>query len=223
MREKGKELLEELSLVFKGKTIDALFPPFVFVIVNGLFNLNYAVITAVISAVLIGVMRAIRRQTWKYALFGFLGVSLASGFAYAADSATDYFIPGIVGSVVLFLVAFLSVIVGRPLAAFASHLTRGWPIDWFWRYDVKPAYREVTYVWAGYLLVRSLVQLVLYYQGNLVQLVWANSLLGIPVTVVVLIFSYVYGMWRLKRLEGPGIEEFLNGDEPPYEGQKRGF
>jgi len=38
-----------------------------------------------------------------------------------------------------------------------------------------------------------------------------------------LVVSYLYGIWRLGNLEGPSVEEFKLGQEPPWEGQKRGF
>jgi hypothetical protein len=39
----------------------------------------------------------------------------------------------------------------------------------------------------------------------------------------VLAVSYVYGIWRLRKLGGPGVEEFESGKEPPWDGQTRGF
>lgn len=48
-------------------------------------------------------------------------------------------------------------------------------------------------------------------------------LLGWPVTIVVLVLSYVYGIWRLRKLRGPGVDEFITGKQPPYRGQTRGF
>jgi hypothetical protein len=54
-------------------------------------------------------------------------------------------------------------------------------------------------------------------------LVWANTLMGMPFTIVILIISYIYGIWRLRTLKGPGIEEFMESKESPYRGQTRGF
>ena len=48
-------------------------------------------------------------------------------------------------------------------------------------------------------------------------------LTGWPATIILLIISYLYGVWRLQKLGGPSILEFKNGTEPPWEGQKRGF
>ena len=223
MNSKGKEILEELKTVGSGKTLDALLPPLVFVIANGFLGLDAAVIISIGLALILGVIRLIRRQTWYYALGGLLGVVLASGLAYLTRSAAGYFIPAILSSALLLLLALASLIAGKPLAAWASHLTRGWPLQWFWRKDIKPAYREVTWFWAAFFAMRLTVQINLYQSGDAAALAWTNTLLGWPVTIVVLVITYIYGIWRLRHLGGPGVEEYRTKKEPPWQGQVRGF
>jgi hypothetical protein len=218
-----QEIWEELKSVLSGKTIDALIPPIVFVIVNGLFGLEAAVISALALAVLLGIFRLIRKQSWVYALGGLLGVGLAAGLALLTQQAASYFIPAMISSALFVLAALVSNLIGKPLAAWVSHLTRGWPLAWFWRGDIKPAYREVTWFWAVFFGIRLGLQVVLYLEGEAGTLAWANTLLGWPVTILVLVASYIYGIWRLQKLAGPGVDEFEAGKAPPWVGQKRGF
>jgi hypothetical protein len=217
------EILEELKSVLSGSTIDALLPPILFAIVNGLFGLEAAVISALGLAVILGAARLMRKQPWGYALGGILGVALAAGLALLTREAASYFIPAIISSALLVLAALISNLIGKPLAAWASHLTRGWPFAWFWRKDVKPAYVEVTWLWAMFFGIRLGLQVALYLRGEASTLAWANTLLGWPVTIIVLVGSYIYGIWRLQNLGGPGVDEFEEGKDPPWEGQKRGF
>ncbi len=217
------EILEELKSVVSGKTFDALLPPLIFVLVNGIMGLDIAVIAAISLAFIIGAMRLVRRQNWLYAMGGLVGVSLAAGLAFITRSAAGYFIPAIISSAMLVLLAIISLLAGKPVAAWASHLTRGWPLEWFWRSDIKPAYREVTLLWLAYFALRLTVQLTLYQGGEATTLAWANTLLGWPVITVVLVITYIYGIWRLRRLGGPGVDEFKAGKEPPWVGQTRGF
>ena len=218
-----QEIWEELKSVLSGTTIDALLPPILFAIVNGLFGLEAAIISALGLAVVLGILRLIRKQSWGYALGGILGVALAAGLALLTREAASYFIPAMITSALLVLAALISNLIGKPLAAWVSHLTRGWPLEWFWRVDVKPAYREVTWFWAFFFALRLGLQIYLYLEGQAGTLAWANTLLGWPVTIIVLVVSYIYGIWRLRKLGGPGVEEFEEGKEPPWEGQKRGF
>ena len=220
---KTQEIGEELKSVLSGRTIDALLPPLVFVLVNAFFSLEAAVFAALGLALSLATLRIFRKQTWYYALGGLLGVGLAAGLALLTQNASSYFLPAIIGSALLALVALVSIFIGKPLAAFLSHLTRGWPLDWFWRKDVKPAYLEVTWLWALLIAVRLAIQILLYRSGDATTLGWANFVLGWPVTIAVLVLSYVYGIWRLRRLGGPGVHEFREGKDPPWEGQTRGF
>ena len=220
---KFKEVFEELKSVLSGKTLDAMIPTFAFVFANSLFNLNIAIFSSIGLSFLLGFIRLLRKQTITYAFIGLLGVLFATALAYLAQNASNFFLPGIISSLLIVLAAFFSLIFNKPLAAFASHITRGWPLGWFWRKDVKPAYREVTYLWLIYFTARLIIQITLYLGSDINQLVWVNTLTGLPVLIVVLIFSYVYGIWRLKKLEGPGVDEFLEKKEPPYIGQTRGF
>ena len=174
-------------------------------------------------AVFLTGLRIIKGQSWYYALGGLLGVGVAAGLALLTRDAASYFIPAIIGSGLVFLVTIISSLIGKPLAAWLSHLTRGWPLDWFWRGDVKPAYQEVTWVWALLTAMRLAIQVLLYQRGDAAALGWANVLLGWPVTIAVLVLSYIYGIWRLRQLGGPGVHEFRESKEPPWEGQTRGF
>jgi len=60
VKSKGTELLEELKSVVSEKTVDALLPPLVFVMVNSTVGLEAAAVSAVIFALLIG-FRRLRR------------------------------------------------------------------------------------------------------------------------------------------------------------------
>lgn len=220
---RNNELIEELTSVLSGKTLDAIFPPLLFVVLNNVVSLQTAIIGALGIATLLGIIRLMKKQKAFYALTGWLGVALAGGFALLANNATNYFLPGIISNIVFVLAIFTSIIIGKPMAALASHLTRGWSLQWFWRDDIKPAYREVTWMWLMLIFMRTLLQIYLFLQDSVNELVWVNILLGLPFTIFILLLSYIYGLWRLKQLKGPGIEEYNSQKQPPYKGQTRGF
>jgi len=218
-----REILEELNSVLKGKTLDALLPPLLFVLVQSRTTLINAVIFALGLSLGIGLYRLFKRQAIAYAFGGLVTVLIASAFALFANNASNYYLPGILSTTFLFIVILISVLIDKPLAAFVSHLTRGWSLAWFWRKDIKPAYREVTWFWVAMFGLSAGVQWVFYLGSDLNQLVWVTSLFGLPFTIFVLIVTYVYGLWRLKNLGGPGIDEFNQNKQAPYKGQTRGF
>jgi len=218
-----REILEELNSVLKGKTLDALLPPLLFVLIQSRTSLVNAILFAIMVSLVMGGVRLLRRQSATYALGGLVTVLIASGFALFADNASNYYLPGILSTTFLLILMLISLLLDRPLAAFVSHLTRGWTLAWFWRSDIKPAYREVTWFWASMFALNAGLQWFFYLQGDLIQLAWITTLLGLPFTIFILIVTYVYGLWRLSRLGGPGIEEFNQHKEPPFKGQTRGF
>jgi len=223
MKTQVKEIFEEIRSLISGKTLDALLPPLIFVIINNSLGIDRAVTGSLLLAVILAIIRLMRKQTWKYALGGFFGVALASGLVHITKNASNFFIGSIISSVFLFLTALLSVFINKPMAAWTSHLSRGWPLEWYWRKDIKPAYNEVTWCWTLFIFVRLMIQFLLWQRGNVFTLAWANILLGWPMTLFVLIGSYIYGIWRLKQLGGPGVEEYREGKNPPWKGQTRGF
>jgi len=220
---KRKEILEEINSVISGKTLDAIFPPLLFVLTESIYGLNLAVIVSFILAVLIAVIRITRKQNWKYAIGGLIGVALTSSLVYLTRNPILYFIGPIINSVVLLVLALSSLLIGKPLAAWASHLSRGWSLEWYWRSDVKPAYKEVTWFWIALIILRLLIQVLLLKIGDLSKIAWVNILMGWPAILFVLTASYIYGIWRLHQLKGPGVEEFREGKNPPWTGQSRGF
>lgn len=217
------DIKDELKQFLSGKTIDALIPPIVYLIINNLAGLKVAVISALSIALMIALFRILKKESILYALVGVGGVALASGFALISDNAANCFLPKIFGSAGLFILLAISIFIGKPAAAILSHLSRGWQFDWFLREDIKPAYREVTIAWTILVLIRMILQIILYKRGNLTELGWASILLGFPATLMVLVLTLVYGVWRLKKLKGPGIDEFEQGKNSPWEGQKKGF
>ncbi|MFP4286131.1 MAG: DUF3159 domain-containing protein [Candidatus Izemoplasmataceae bacterium] len=220
---KFKEIVEEFKTVVKGKTLDALLPPIIFIVFNSFLELIYAMIGAVLIAFVILIMRIIKKEKSIYALAGFLGVLFAVILTYINQNATSFYLPGLISSGLLTLIILISLLIKKPLALYASHLTRGWTFEWFFRKDIYPAYLEATIFWLIFFALRTSLLGYLYTNDEVELLFLINTLLGLPATFIVLLITYIYGLWRLRTLGGPGIEEFDQGKNPPYKGQTRGF
>lgn len=224
-KSKFVELLDELrSVVFnRNHWLDILIPPIVFLITNALLSLNAAILITLSIAVLLSVIRFLRRQSFLYALGGLGAVVIGVLAARIFGSVGGYFLPSIISSVGTVLLAVVSIIVGKPLVAWTSFLARRWPLGWYWHPKVRPAYSEVTGLWVVYFSLRALLQWGIL-QGQGTELFAAlNLLLGWPATIILLLLSYIYGTWRLRNLGGPSVEEFRTDAQPPWEGQSRGF
>lgn len=217
------DILDELKLVLKGKTLDTLLPPLLFVLSYSFFSLTIALSVALISGLGIFLLRLIKKHTLIYAFFGLLGVLLAFLFAFISGTASNYYIPSMISSAFVIILTFISIILKRPLALWLSHLTRNFPLDWYKRSDILPAYQEVTIGWLVLLLLRFVILLGIFLEGDLIGYAFFNTLLGLPATLLALILTYIYGLWRLKRLNGPSVDEYKKNATPPWQSQKKGF
>jgi len=222
---KSREIIEEFRTVFagRGNLADSIIPLAIFLIVNAVLGFEYATWGSLLVAAAITVVRLIRRQSARYALGGLGAVVLAILVSRLLGRAEGYFLPGIVTGGLTVIVALISVVAGRPLVAWTSYIYRRWPLEWYWHPQVRPAYSEVTGLWAVFFAARLVLQLSLFQEEAAGLLAAANLLTGWPATIVLLVISYLYGTWRLRRLGGPSVEEFKAGAEPPWTGQQRGF
>lgn len=222
---KFRELGEEFRTVFagRGKLADSVIPPVVFVIVNAVLGFDYAVWSALALAVLMTVIRLSKKQPLIYALGGLGGVIVAILIAKLLNRAEGYFLPTIITGAFTIVLCGVSIVAGRPLAAWTSYITRRWPLGWYWHPRVRPAYTEVTIAWTVFFAGKLAVQLLFFQEAQAGALAVVNVITGWPATVVLLALSYVYGLWRLGHLQGPSVAEFTAGAEPPWEGQRRGF
>ena len=175
------------------------------------------------TALLIGLLRAFKRQPLIYAFGGLGGILAAVMITRLLGRAEGFFLPGLLTGSLTFLLCLVSLLLKRPLVAWTSFLTRRWPLEWYWHARVRPAYSEVTLAWTLFFGLRLLLQLGLFWQGAAQALGWVQLLTGWPALVILLVGSYLYGLWRLGNLGGPSVEEFKNGVPPPWQGQKRGF
>ena len=218
-----KEVSQELALVLSGKSLDVILPPVLFFVFYTIYDLVIALLISIILSAIFLVIRIRKRDNLYYTIGGFLGVLFAGIIAMLNDNASNFFLPDLIATAFLIVITTFSLIIKKPLALWVSHITRGWELEWFNRNDVKPAYKEVTIFWVGFFMVRFGVEISLYLNSSVEQLAVANIIMGLPVTVLVLTISYVYGIWRLHSLGGPGVDELRDKKDPPYRGQNRGF
>ena len=217
------DLYDEIKKVVSTKTIDALLPLSVFLLMNRLVTLMVAGVSALIIAIVLSVYRLVKKQSWQYAIAGTISVLFALLSVYVSGQSKGYFLPSMINSVILMIISILTLAMNRPLAMWLSHVSHGWSMDWYNRVDIKPAYKEVSLIWLVLIVTRLLIQIRLYTAGGLGSIAFVNILLSTPATFIVLISSYIYGLWRLNQLNGPSVEEFDLQLPQPWQSQKKGF
>jgi hypothetical protein len=167
--------------------------------------------------------RNARKHPIRFILLGLLGVGIALFFSFLSRSAKGYFLPSLFSTSILLVACLISLIIRKPLAAWLSHITRGWPTEWFWRADIKPAYMEVTFFWGLFLTTKLIILIYVYLNSSSSVAVITNVVTGTPGTLFALSATYIYGVLRLRQLKGPSVEEHMNHISKPWIGQKKGF
>ena len=223
--QKWRELLDELRTVFAGRNsfLDAILPPIIFLLVNGLVSFQAAMWSALFLSVVIAIARIIRKQSLLYALAGVGSVGIAIGIAWFLGKSEGFFLPGLISGSMTLLLTVVSLVIRRPMVAWTSYIARRWPLDWYWHEKVRPAYSEVTFAWTIFFAARLLLQFSLFQSERVNLLGFANFITGWPATILLLVFSYLYGTWRLAKLSGPSVDEFRSNAPAPWQSQRRGF
>jgi hypothetical protein len=221
---KSRELLEEFrSVTGKVGLLDTILPPVLFLVLNNFAGFQVAMLGSLAMAVVIGILRLLRKQSLIYALAGIGSVGLAIAVAFLFGRSEGYFLPGIVNGGLTVALALVSLIIRKPMVAWTSFIARRWPLDWYWHTQVRPAYTEVTLAWTLFFGLSLFWKVTLFQGHNVNQLSLVNILTGWPATILLLVLSYLYGTWRLARLGGPSVEEFRNNTPAPWQSQRRGF
>ncbi|MCP5119827.1 MAG: DUF3159 domain-containing protein, partial [bacterium] len=147
----------------------------------------------------------------------------AAFLAVRSGRAENYFLPGIVSSLGYAVATVLTILMRRPLSAWTSWAYRQWPLRWYWRDDVRPAYSYVSWYWFGYFAVRGGVSAWLYIvEQPEVLAVW-KSVTSWPTILPLFYVTYRVGVDRRNRLGGPNVDEYTAGAEPPFAGGQRRF
>jgi hypothetical protein len=219
------ELLDELRAVFAGRNslIDAILPPILFLLINGLAGFQAAMWSALALSMIIAIVRIVRRQPIYYALAGIGSVAVALGIVWILGKSEGFFLPGLVSGSMTLLLTIVSLLIRRPLVAWTSYIARRWPLDWYRHPQVLPAYSETTFAWAVFFAVRLYVQYSVFQSEDVTLLAVTNFITGWPFTITLLVLTYLYGTWRLVKLQGPSVDEFKNNVPAPWQSQRRGF
>jgi len=170
-------------------------PVAVFVLTNLLFELQPALIAALVAGVLIAIWRIARKQRLQPAVSGLLGVGVAALIAYRTGEARGFYLPGLIYSAVFALAFAVSVLVRWPLAGVIWHGINGHGHGWRRNPRLLRAYTLASLLWTVVFVARLVVQGLLY---NAEQETWlgiARLAMGYPLVGIALLGT----VWAVRR------------------------
>ena len=95
--------------------LDATLPTVAFIVANSLQGLRIGIYAALGAALLVFVLRLVRRESVQQAVSGLIGVGIAVAIAAASGQARDFFVIGILRSLAVGVILLGSILVRRPL------------------------------------------------------------------------------------------------------------
>jgi hypothetical protein len=95
--------------------VDASLPTIAFIVANGIGGLTVGIWAAVVSAVLVFLLRLVRRESIQQAISGLFAVAVAVVIAARTGEARDFFVLGIVRNAAIGVVVLASPLVRWPL------------------------------------------------------------------------------------------------------------
>jgi hypothetical protein len=191
--ETPQTLLEQMGGV--SGLIYSSIPVLVFVLINTFFGLTAAIWGSVGSAVLITVIRMVRKEPLQPAISGFFGVAIAAFIAYRTGSAKGFFLFGIWASLVYGSVFLVSILVRRPLVGVIWSFLNGHGMGWRSDRRAVMAYNIATLTWVGVFAARFIVQRWLYNEDQTGWLAFARLAMGYPLTAIALVVT----VWAVTR------------------------
>lgn len=179
------------SLGGKRGLVDSGLPAVVFVGINGLVDafaprpvaLRSAIAAALLSGIVIIVVRLRRKETLQQAISGFLGLGLAVFFAARSGEARGFFLPGIYINFAYAAVFLGSALVGRPLVGLIYSALDGLGTTWRTDPRLRRVFTVCTVFWAAIFALRAVVSTVFYNANRADLLAVSKLLLGWPLTI----------------------------------------
>ena len=170
---------------------DSTLPVIVFVFFNSLVTaftdaetgLRAALVAALVSGVVLVVLRLRRRETLQQALSGFFALAIAVWLANRSGDARDFHLPHILWQIAYGSVFLVSVVIGRPLVGAIYAAVDG--LDPSWRADrrLRRVFTVATLGWFTLFASRAAVLGTLYLMDRSGWLAAARLVMGWPLTI----------------------------------------
>ena len=172
---------------------DSGVPTLVFVIAFLVWpeNLSRAVIAAVLSGVVIVVIRLGRRDPLTQVMAGFLGLAVAAGFSAWTDSAENFFLPGLLTNLAYGSAFLVSIVIKWPLLGVALGYLTGTGTLWRKETSLRRAASAASWIWVLLFFGRLSVQLPFYLSGAVGTLGVIKVIMGWPLLLAAAYFTYL--------------------------------
>ncbi len=185
--------------------VDSGLPVVVFVLANVIGGLAVGIWSAVAAAVLLLVVRLVRRESVQQAISGLFGVAIAAFIAWRMGQARGFFLLGIWRNFAYGAVFAVSALVRWPLVGVLWEYLEGHGTTWRTNKRLRRTYMAVTLLWAAVFFARVIVQHFFYERNATGWLAGTSLAMGYPLLGITLAIT-VLVVRRVRKEERPQLE-----------------
>ncbi|MER5869528.1 DUF3159 domain-containing protein [Streptomyces sp. NPDC002044] len=175
-------------------TVETMLPGLLFVMIYTINkDVKLSAIAAGAVAVLLVIVRLLRKDTVKHAFSGVFGVGVGVAFALFTGSAKGFYLPGMIYGVGLGAAFTISALVGFPLLGVMLGPVFKENLSWRTRNPGrKKAYTKASLAWGLIFLAKYAILFPLYWWGDATQLGWVLIALKLPPMVLAVYFTWLF-------------------------------
>ncbi|WP_405552138.1 DUF3159 domain-containing protein [Streptomyces sp. NBC_01171] len=156
-------------------------------------DLHLSAIAALAVAVVMLVVRLLRKDTVKHAFSGVFGVAFGVVFAMFTGNAKDFYLPGMLYTLGLALAYIITTLAGVPLIGLMLGPVFKENLSWRTRNPGrKKAYAKSSWAWGLILLAKCAILFPLYWWADTTQLGWVLVILKIPPFLLAVWLTWVF-------------------------------
>ncbi|MFJ3658955.1 DUF3159 domain-containing protein [Streptomyces sp. NPDC090119] len=156
-------------------------------------DLHLSAIAALGVAVVMLVVRLVRKDTVKHAFSGVFGVAFGVVFAMFTGNAKDFYLPGMLYTLGLALAYIITTLAGVPLIGLMLGPVFKENLSWRTRNPGrKKAYTKASWAWGLILLAKCAILFPLYWWADTTQLGWILVILKIPPFLLAVWLTWVF-------------------------------
>ncbi|MFC9293577.1 DUF3159 domain-containing protein [Streptomyces sp. NPDC057011] len=175
-------------------TVETMLPGLLFVMIYTINkDVKMSALAAGAVAVLLVIVRLLRKDTVKHAFSGVFGVGVGVAFALFTGTAKGFYLPGMIYGAGLGVAFTVSALVGFPLLGVILGPVFKENLSWRTRNPGrKKAYTKASLAWGIIFLAKYAILFPLYWWGDATQLGWVLIALKLPPMVLAVYFTWVF-------------------------------
>ena len=165
---------------------DSSLPGVVMAVATLFTSISRAIVAALVTAALLALVRLLRHEPVRQTAMSLGGIALAYLLSRATGNAKDFFLPGVLFNAAYGVAFLVSLVVRRPLIAYAAAMLDSRYQHWQEHDPLRRAATRATLLWFAFFAVKAGVVGGLYAANRVDLLPVTRLALGLPLYFVVI-------------------------------------